>query len=83
MNLAQECNRIANRIQTVLEDANIKLAWVATDPLGASGRAMLKALIQGAQEVEKLAKFPDARHLGQHVLCLYRVPDHTGALAPE
>ena len=83
MNLAQECNRIANRIQTVLEDANIKLAWVATDPLGASGRAMLKALIQGEQKVEKLAKFPDVQHLGQHVLCLSRVPDHTGSLAPE
>jgi transposase len=31
VNLAQECNRIANRIQKVLEDANIKLACVATD----------------------------------------------------
>src|SRR5438067_8513940 len=35
---AQEINRIANRIQKVLEDANIKLASVATDTLGASGR---------------------------------------------
>jgi transposase len=31
--LAQEINRIANRIQKVLEDANIKLASVATDTL--------------------------------------------------
>src|SRR6266404_6857181 len=37
--LTQEINRIANRIQKVLEDANIKLASVATDTLGASGRA--------------------------------------------
>jgi transposase len=36
--LAQEINRIANRVQKVLEDANIKLASVATDTLGASGR---------------------------------------------
>jgi transposase len=43
--LCQECHRIANRIQKVLEDANLKLASVASDPLGASGRAMLKALI--------------------------------------
>ena len=56
VNLAQECNRIANRIQKVLEDANIKLASVATDAWGASGRAMQKALIQGEQDVEKLAE---------------------------
>jgi transposase len=34
-----------NRIQKVLEDANIKLASVAADILGVSGRTMLKALI--------------------------------------
>jgi len=56
VNLAQECNRIANRIQKVLEDANLKLASVATDALGASGRAMLKAIIAGEQDVEKLAE---------------------------
>ena len=54
--LAQECNRIANRIQKVLEDANLKLASVATDPLGASGRAMLKAIIAGESDVTKLAE---------------------------
>ena len=31
----------------MLEDANIKLAGVATDVLGVSGRAMLEALIAG------------------------------------
>jgi hypothetical protein len=36
---------VANRIQKVLEDANIKLASVATDVLGVSGRDMLRALI--------------------------------------
>lgn len=35
--LAQEINRIANRIQKVLEDANVKLASVATNALGVSG----------------------------------------------
>lgn len=45
-----------NRIQKVLEDANIKLASVATDALGASGRAMLKAIIAGEQDTEKLAE---------------------------
>ena len=45
--LAEEINRIANRIQKVLEDANIKLASVASDALGASGRTMLEAMVQG------------------------------------
>ncbi len=39
--LSQEINRIANRIQKVLEDANIKLSSVATNTLGASSRTML------------------------------------------
>jgi transposase len=56
VSLAQECNRIANRIQKVLEDANIKLASVATDALGASGRAMLDAIIAGQQDAEQLAE---------------------------
>src|SRR2546425_1923532 len=56
VSLTEECNRIANRIQKVLEDANIKLASVATDALGASGRAMLKAMIAGEQDTEKLAE---------------------------
>jgi transposase len=45
----------ANRIQKVLEDANIKLAGVATDVLGASGRDMLEALIAGVSDPEQLA----------------------------
>jgi transposase len=46
----------ANRIQKVLEGANIKLASVATDILGVSGRDMLEALIAGEEDVEKLAE---------------------------
>jgi transposase len=54
--LAQEINRIANRVQKVLEDANIKLASVATNALGASGRAMLEAIIHGEQDSQQLAE---------------------------
>ena len=50
-----EKTRVANRMQKILEDANIKLASVATDILGASGRDMLRALIAGEQDPEKLA----------------------------
>ena len=59
--LAQEINRIANRIQKVLEDANIKLASVATDTLGASGRAMLEAMIQGEQDSQRLAEMAQGK----------------------
>src|SRR5207244_2996562 len=40
---------------TVLEDGNIKLASVATDILGVSGRAMLEALMEGQEDPVKLA----------------------------
>jgi transposase len=46
----------ANRIQKLLETANIKLASVATDILGASGRAMLRALIAGERDEARLAE---------------------------
>jgi transposase len=46
----------ANRIQKVLEDANIKLASVATDVLGVSGRAILAKLIAGEENSETLAE---------------------------
>jgi transposase len=38
---------VADRVQKVLEDANVKLGSVATDVLGKSGRAMLEALVAG------------------------------------
>jgi transposase len=48
--------RVANRLQKILEDANIKLASVATDVLGVSGRAMLHALIEGTKTPEQMAE---------------------------
>jgi transposase len=53
--LVAEKAAAANRIQKVLEDANIKLASVATDVMGTSGRAMLEALIAGVTNPEELA----------------------------
>jgi transposase len=46
---------VANRIHKTLEAANIKLASVATDILGVSGRAMIAQLIQGVDDPERLA----------------------------
>lgn len=50
-----EQTAVANRIQKTLEDANIKLASVATDVMGVSGRAMLKAIISGQEDPKVLA----------------------------
>src|SRR5581483_788975 len=47
---------VVNRIHKVLEDANIKLASVATDVLGVSGRAMLAALVGGQDDPAALAQ---------------------------
>jgi transposase len=47
---------VANRIQKALEDANIKLAGVATDVLGKSGRAMIAGLIRGDDDPQRLAE---------------------------
>lgn len=53
--LVREQTAVANRIQKVIEAGNIKLGQVASDVLGASGRAMLRALAQGECDVAKLA----------------------------
>ena len=44
------------RVQKVLEDAGVKLASVASDVLGVSGRLMLKALVAGERDPEVLAE---------------------------
>jgi transposase len=53
--LIQERTRHANRLHKVLEDAGIKLTSVATRLLGASGRAMLEALVAGTTNPDVLA----------------------------
>src|SRR5262249_24585732 len=50
-----------NRIQKVLEDANIKLGSVASDVLGLSGRDMLRALIAGQTDGAALANLARGR----------------------
>jgi transposase len=54
--LIQDRTREANRLHKFLEDAGIKLASVATDILGVSGRAMLEALVRGTTDPEVLAE---------------------------
>jgi transposase len=56
---------VANRIQKVLEDANIKLASVASDVLGVSGRAMIRAIIDGEDDPDELAGMAKRRLKGK------------------
>ena len=54
--LIQERVREVNRLHKLLESANIKLTSVAKDVMGVSGRAMLKALLEGRTDPEMLAQ---------------------------
>lgn len=53
--LVREQTAISNRIIKLAESGNIKLAQVATQTLGASGRAILKQLASGETDPQKLA----------------------------
>jgi transposase len=59
--LIQERSREVNRVQGVLERANIKLAAVATDIMGVSGRAILAALIHGRTDPATMAELATGR----------------------
>jgi transposase len=59
--LVQERARTLNRLQAVLEDANLKLASVVTDINGGAARAMLEAILAGERDVETLADLARGR----------------------
>ncbi len=59
--LVEDKNRLVNRIQKTLEDANIKLACVASDVVGVSGQAILRALIGGQTDPHELARLARGR----------------------
>ena len=59
--LAADRARLVNRMQKTLEDTNIKLASVATDITGKSGRAILEAMLAGEQNPQKLAELACGR----------------------
>jgi transposase len=71
--LVEEKGRTVNRLHKVLEDANIKLASVASDILGVSGRAMLERLMEGEEDPHKLADFAQGQLRG-------KIPDLQKAL---
>jgi transposase len=84
--LVQDRARVINRLQAVLEDANIKLAAVVTDIRGVSARAMLEALMAGERDVTVLADFARGRLRAkrdqlEEALQGYCTPHHSFLLA--
>src|SRR5262245_46193319 len=59
--LVEEGTRARNRVQKLLEHANVKLGSVLSDVFGASGRAMLAALSAGPESPETLARLARGR----------------------
>src|SRR5437667_10990984 len=59
--MVRQTGQVVQRIQKVLEGANIKLSPVASDIVGKSGRAMLEALVAGTEDPEALACLAEGR----------------------
>lgn len=60
-NFVRERAALVNRVQKTLESANLKLASVATNVMGVSGRAMLEAIIAGTTNASELAGLAKGR----------------------
>jgi transposase len=57
----REASQHVQRIQKVLQDANIKIDSVISDVMGVSGRGFLKAIVAGETRPEKLAEHANYR----------------------
>ena len=57
----REVARHTQRIQKILDVGNLKLTGLITDVLGVSGRAIVKALIAGERDAERLADLAHPR----------------------
>jgi transposase len=64
--LVGEIARHTLRMQKTLEDANLKLTHVVSDILGTSGRAILKALMAGETDPDRLADLTRGRLKATH-----------------
>ncbi len=59
--LVRDQTAVGNRIIKLAESANIKLAQVASNALGVSGRAMLRALSRGEEDATRMAELARGR----------------------
>jgi transposase len=62
-----------NRVQKILEDANVKLGNVLSDVFGVSGQLMLEALLKGEARPVEIARFAQGR-------AKKKIPEITAAL---
>jgi len=60
-NFIRERATVVNRVQKVLESANLKLGSVASNVMGVSGRAMLEAIIAGQATPAQMAELSKGR----------------------
>src|SRR5919202_1539486 len=86
--LIEERARITNRLQVVLEDANVKLAAVVTDVRGVSARAILEALVAGEADPRVLAelargKLRTKRTLLEQAVVGHFLPHHAFMLTEQ
>lgn len=66
--LIRERARVVQRLEKVLEGANLKLAAVVSDLLGVSGQKMLEAALQGVSDPDELAELAHPRLQGKRDL---------------
>lgn len=79
--LTQDASRERNRVQKLLEQANVKIASVLSDVFGVSGQRMLVALLAGQatpEEIAQLALGAAQRKIPQLIDALqgHRMSDH-------
>jgi transposase len=54
--LVQTRTQVKNRVLAILEDTNVKLASVVSDPFGVSGRKIMEALVNGQRDCKVLSQ---------------------------
>lgn len=74
--LLDQRTSVVNRIHKTLEGCNIKLATVASDIFGVSGRVMLQALSEGEQDAERLAVLAQGRLQAAHAELVASLEGH-------
>lgn len=74
--LVQQRATLSNRVQKLLEPCNIKLASVATNVLGVSGRLILDALAAGETDAAKMADLAKGKLNAKHDLLVRALNGH-------
>jgi transposase len=65
VHVLEDLNRVKNRVEQLCQAGNIKVSSVATDLFGASGRSMLKALVEGKRDAAWMADYAKGKLRGK------------------